>query len=117
MASSPLSIRGRSTTILVAGLICGWGSLGGERPADGVGALCNGRPASSVLLDASYQPGPAILDGTPGDDVIIGSVGGHDRIDGHGGSDVVCGGPGGYGSITVGPESPDRHTGGDGEAL
>jgi hypothetical protein len=72
-------------------------------PARGVGALCNGQPASSPALDASGEPGPAILQGTHGADVIIGSAGGHDVINGNGGNDVVCGGPGGHGSINVGP--------------
>ena len=75
--------------------------LGGS--ARGAGGLCDGRLASTPALDASGQPGPALLDGTHGADVIIGSDGGHDVIDGNGGNDVVCGGPGGHNSITVGP--------------
>jgi Ca2+-binding RTX toxin-like protein len=69
--------------------------------AHAIGGLCNGQPASHTWLDASGQPGPAVLDGTKGDDVIIGSDG-DDTIDGRGGNDVICGGPGND-SITVGP--------------
>src|SRR6266851_5566797 len=77
--------------------------LTGVGPARGAGGLCNGQPASSPALDASGQPGPAILQGTHRADVIIGSDGGHDLIDGNGGDDFICGGPGGHDSITVGP--------------
>ena len=88
--------------IIVLSAIYGLGLAGGAPPAQSIGGLCNGRPASDPSLDASHQPGPAILEGTPGDDVIIGSDGGHDRINGNGGDDVICGGPGGHNSITVG---------------
>ena len=93
----------RLGVILLAGAACAMGLVDGGQRARGLGALCNGRPASKPALDASYQPGPALLEGTSGGDVIIGSLGGHDRIDGNGGDDFVCGGPGGYNSITVGP--------------
>jgi Ca2+-binding RTX toxin-like protein len=69
--------------------------------AHSIGGLCNGRPASHTWLDASGQPGPAVLDGTRGADVIIGSDG-DDTIDGRGGNDTICGGPGND-SISVGP--------------
>ena len=69
--------------------------------AHAIGGLCNGRPASHTWLDASGQPGPAVIDGTRGDDVIVGSDG-DDTIDGRGGSDFICGGPGND-SISVGP--------------
>jgi hypothetical protein len=90
-------------TVFVVSAIYGLGFAGATDPARSIGGLCNGQLASHPSLDASYQPGPAILEGTLGDDVIIGSQGGRDRIDGNGGNDVVCGGPGGYNSITVGP--------------
>jgi len=61
--------------------------------AHAIGGLCNGRPASHTWLDASGQYGPAVIDGTKGDDVIIGSDG-DDTIDGRGGNDFVCGGAG-----------------------
>ena len=79
------------------------GLVGGNHSAQSIGALCKGKPASDPTLDASYQPGPAILEGTPGADVIIGSEGGRDLINGNGGDDFVCGGPGGHNRITVGP--------------
>ncbi len=52
--------------------------------AQSIGGLCNGEPASHTWLDASGQYGPALFDGTDGDDTIIGSDG----------DDVVCGGAG-----------------------
>src|SRR3954452_13338392 len=58
-------------------------------PAQSIGGLCNGQPASHTWLDASGQPGPAILDGTGHGDTIIGSDG-DDTIDGRGGDDVIC---------------------------
>jgi len=69
--------------------------------AHAIGGLCNGRPASRTWLDASGQPGPALIDGTHGNDVIIGSEG-DDTIDGRGGNDTICGGAGND-SISVGP--------------
>jgi len=65
------------------------------------GGLCHGRRATHSWLDASGQPGPAIIDGTRGNDVIIGTNG-DDTINGRGGNDVICAGPGND-SITVGP--------------
>ena len=41
--------------------------------AHAIGGLCNGRPASHTWLDASGQYGPALLDGTNHDDVMISS--------------------------------------------
>src|SRR6267143_3141827 len=61
--------------------------------AHAIGGLCNGRPASHTWLDASGQYGPAVIDGTKGDDVIVGSDG-DDTIDGRGGNDFICGGAG-----------------------
>ena len=58
--------------------------------AHSIGGLCNGRPASHTWLDASGQYGPALIDGTDHDDVIVGSDG-DDTIDGKGGDDVICG--------------------------
>jgi Ca2+-binding RTX toxin-like protein len=88
--------------------------------ARAIGGLCNGRPASATWLDASFQPGPAYLQGTDHDDVIIGSDG-DDRIDGFGGHDTICGGPGrdnidaGHGDDVVrGDSGDDRLDGGPG---
>src|SRR5881396_844056 len=61
--------------------------------AHAIGGLCNGQPASHTWLDASGQPGPALLDGTNGDDTIVGSDG-DDTIDGRGGNDFICGAAG-----------------------
>src|SRR5439155_24745955 len=69
--------------------------------AHAIGGLCNGEPASHTWLDASGQYGPAVLDGTKGDDTIIGSDG-DDTNDGRGGNDFVCG-TAGNASISVGP--------------
>ena len=75
-----------------AGFMVGLAFLNGGS-AHAIGGLCNGRPASHTWLDASGQYGPALLDGTNGDDTIVGSDG-DDTIDGRGGDDVVlwCGG-------------------------
>lgn len=89
------------------------GSLFNSAAARSVGALCNGRPASRTWLDASGQPGPAVLDGTRGNDVMIGSDG-DDTIDGRGGNDTICGGPGND-SITVGPGGKSFVDGGMGD--
>jgi Ca2+-binding RTX toxin-like protein len=80
--------------------LAGLGALNGGG-AQAVGGLCNGRSATRPWLDASAQAGPALIDGTKGNDVIIGSQG-DDTIDGRGGNDTVCGGPGND-SISVGP--------------
>src|SRR5256885_3029934 len=69
--------------------------------AHAIGGLCNGQPASHTWLDASGQYGPAVIDGTKGDDTIVGSDG-DDTIDGRGGNDFVCGAAGND-SISVGP--------------
>src|SRR5438128_12701312 len=61
--------------------------------AHAIGGLCNGQPASHTWLDASGQYGPAVIDGTKGDDTIVGSDG-DDTIDGRGGNDFICGAAG-----------------------
>ena len=61
--------------------------------SNAIGGLCNGRPASHTWLDASGQYGPALIDGTNGDDDIVGSDG-DDTIDAGAGDDVVCGAAG-----------------------
>jgi Ca2+-binding RTX toxin-like protein len=61
--------------------------------SNAIGGLCNGASASHTWLDASGQYGPTLLDGTDGDDVIVGSDG-DDIIDAGDGLDYVCGGPG-----------------------
>ena len=74
------------------GFVLGLAFLNGG-PAQAIGGLCNGTPASHTWMDASGQYGPSLIDGTDGDDVIVGSDG-DDRIDAGSGDDVVCGGPG-----------------------
>ena len=61
--------------------------------AHAIGGLCNGTPASHTWLDASGQYGPALLDGTNGDDTIVGSDG-DDTISGGAGDDQICGAAG-----------------------
>jgi Ca2+-binding RTX toxin-like protein len=83
--------------------------------AHSIGGLCNGRPASHTWLDASGQYGPALIDGTDHDDVIIGSDG-DDVIHGHGGDtgdDYLDGGPGR--DTVVGDGGNDTVAGGRGE--
>ena len=43
--------------------------------AQSIGGLCEGRPASHPWLDASGQTGPSLIEGTKGDDVIVGGEG------------------------------------------
>src|SRR5439155_18445911 len=91
--------------------LVGLAGLGGGG-AQAVGGLCNGRPASRTWLDASGQPGPALIDGTKSGGAI-GSGDGDDTIDGRGGNDTNSGGPGND-SISVGPGGTDvvrRHPG------
>src|SRR6266508_1449952 len=89
-----LTSRGRRAPVAFATVLFA-SSLGllGANSAQSIGGLCNGQPASHTWLDASGQPGPAILDGTGHGDTIIGSDG-DDTIDGRGGDDVICGAPG-----------------------
>jgi len=75
-----------------AALVMGCTVLNGAG-VQAIGGLCNGLPATHTWLDASGQYGPGVIDGTKGDDVIIGSDG-DDTIDGHGGDDFICGGAG-----------------------
>ena len=80
--------------------------------AQSIGGLCNGQPASHTWLDASGQPGPALLDGTGHDDTIVGSDG-DDTIDGRGGDDFVCGGAGNDSIAVEGGNSVVRGDTGD----
>src|SRR5437879_9385714 len=80
--------------------------------AHAIGGLCNGEPASHTWLDASGQPGPAVLEGTKGDDTIVGSDG-DDTIDGRGGNDFICGGPGNDSIAVEGGNSVVRGDTGD----
>jgi Ca2+-binding RTX toxin-like protein len=92
----------------------------GAGSAHGIGGLCNGAPASHSWLDASGQPGPTLIEGTDGDDVIVGGDG-DDNIDGAGGDDWICGGPGddslegGHGNdVVIGGTGDDGPSGGPG---
>jgi Ca2+-binding RTX toxin-like protein len=75
-----------------AGFLVGFALFNGGS-AQSIGGLCNGQPATHTWLDASGQYGPVLLDGTDGDDIIIGSDG-DDHIDAGDGDDIVCGGAG-----------------------
>ena len=88
-ASSVMRRRAGRPVMVTAcsGFVVGLALLNGGG-AHSIGGLCNGRPASHTWLDASGQYGPALLDGTDHDDVIIGSDG-DDMIDARGGGDVV----------------------------
>src|SRR5581483_4076784 len=76
-------------SLAVAVLLVG-AAIAGGRPAHSVEGLCNGQEATHPWLNASGQKGPALIDGTAKDDVIIGSDG-DDTINGKGGNDVICG--------------------------
>ena len=69
-------------TVATGGFMLGMAFLNGGG-AHAIGGLCNGEPATHTWLDASGQYGPAVIDGTKGDDTIIGSDG-DDTIDGRG---------------------------------
>ncbi len=76
--------------LLVSALIAGAGSaLAQDGPASGPSAAettptCNGVPATDYLTT------PGTLNGTPGDDVLVGSSG-NDVINGLDGNDLICG--------------------------
>jgi Ca2+-binding RTX toxin-like protein len=72
-----------------AGFAVGLAFLNGGS-SNAIGGLCNGEPATHTWLDASGQYGPALIDGTDGDDTIIGSDG-DDTIDAHDGGDALRG--------------------------
>ena len=76
----------------LTGFLVGLALLNGGA-SNAIGGLCNGFPASHTWLDASGQYGPALIDGTDDQDVIIGSDG-DDTIDAHDGDDFVCGAAG-----------------------
>ena len=94
-----------ATLLTVSGLVAG-------PSAHSVDGLCNGQKASHAWLNASGQNGPALIDGTGKDDVIIGSDG-DDTINGKGGNDLICG-QRGHDSISGGPgDDTLRGEGGD----
>ena len=95
-----------ATVLFATGL-----GLLGSNPAQSIGGLCNGQPASRTWLDASGQPGVTLIDGTNGDDVIIGSDG-DDNIDAGPGDDGPSGGPGN--DTVVGGPGDDDPEGGPG---
>jgi Ca2+-binding RTX toxin-like protein len=84
--------RGVARILATAGFLIGVAVVDGGS-AQSIGGLCIGRLATHTWLDASGQYGPALIDGTDGDDTIIGSDG-DDTIDAHGGNDNVCGAAG-----------------------
>jgi len=65
---------------------------------------CYGQQATITGNDRGNR-----IDGTPGDDVIVG-LGGFDRIDGRGGDDLICAGRGG--DQLYGGSGDDRLDGG-----
>jgi Ca2+-binding RTX toxin-like protein len=63
-------------------------------PGNTLGGSCNGRLATTsggVMMDASHEHGPVLIEGSDEPDVIIGSRG-DDTIHGNGGGDTICGG-------------------------
>jgi len=105
---------GRLSRTTIAAVVFMMG-LAGFSPHDAraIGGLCEGRPASHPWLDASGQPGPAIIHGTKRSEVIIGSDG-NDTIYGNGGNDLICGGPG-TDNINAGPGGNSVLDGGAGD--
>ena len=90
--SSRLTAGRRALAVASTGLFLGLAFLNGA-PAQSIGGLCNGEPATHTWLDASGQYGPALIDGTDHADTIIGSDG-DDVIDAGDGDDYVCGAAG-----------------------
>ena len=114
MARHTKSARRRGTPLGLAAvlLIGGLAVTAQAGPAQSIGGLCNGRPASHPWLDASGQTGPTFIEGTKGDDVIVGGDG-DDNIFGGGGNDVICGGPGDD-ALVAGPGGDSVEDGGPG---
>src|SRR5258708_14635646 len=108
--------KGRRLTrsLAVATLLAGAAGSGGPA-AQSVEGLCNGQAASHPWLNASGQHGPALIDGTAKNDVIIGSDG-DDTINGKGGDDVICGELGND-SISGGPGNDTLRGGGGDDNL
>src|SRR5258708_16480050 len=108
--------KGRRLTrsLAVATLLAGAAGSGGPA-AQSVEGLCNGQAASHPWLNASGQHGPALIDGTAKNDVIIGSDG-DDTINGKGGDDVICGELGND-SISGGPGDHTLRGGGGDDKL
>lgn len=100
-------------TAAAAVFLAGLGLTAPIGSARAIGGLCQGRPASHPWLDASGQPGPAVIEGTKADEVIIGSDGA-DTIYGNGGSDLICGGPGND-NLNAGPGGDSVLDGGAGD--
>jgi Ca2+-binding RTX toxin-like protein len=97
------------TTLFIGGLA----GITQMAPAQSIGALCQGRPASHPWLDASGQTGPTFIEGTKANEVIIGGDG-NDNIFGNGGNDVICGGPGND-NLNSGPGGSSVLDGGAGD--
>lgn len=75
---------------LAAGLtIAPLATLLGAAPAEAAGETCDGKAATIVVQPTTTWPKPWVV-GTPGDDVIVGTVD-PDRIDGGAGNDTICG--------------------------
>src|SRR5690349_23479591 len=103
---------GRLFRTLAAATLMAGAALTTGAPARSVEGLCNGQEASHAWLNASGQHGPALIDGTANDDVIIGSDG-DDTFNGKGGDDIICGEQG-KDSISGGPGNDTlRGDGGD----
>jgi Ca2+-binding RTX toxin-like protein len=87
---------GRAVVVLAtAAYITGLGVVAAP-PGITIGGSCNGRLATAsggVMMDASHEHGPVIIEGSDDPDVIIGSRG-DDTINGYGGGDTICGGHG-----------------------
>src|SRR5438445_1699310 len=88
-----LASKGLRVAFVAAMLSLVSGIAFGSPAAHSGSGVCNGFVASDPSLDASGQPGPAFIDGTRHDDVIVGSLG-DDIIDGGPGDDVICGSDG-----------------------
>src|SRR2546423_9041175 len=105
-------MRHRAMQALALATLLAGAAMTGGGAAHSVDGLCNGQEASHAWLNASGQHGPALIDGTGKDDVIIGSDG-DDTINGKGGDDVICGKLGND-SISGGPGNDTiRGDGGD----
>jgi len=110
-------MRYRLGTVLLVGAVAAVGSSTSTSAATASAPLCFGQPATIIGTEGEDAP----LNGTPGDDVIVG-LGHDDQIFGYGGNDRICGGDGWDGinggdgnDILAGGAKADGLDGGDGD--
>jgi len=96
----------RALVVILSMLLLSWGTFANFTPANAI-LNCDGFVATIVGTS-----GDDLINGTPGDDVILG-LSGNDIINGNGGDDIVCSGSG---SDVVTTGSGDDYLHGEGGA-